>query len=126
MKLFNSQVNKLKWGINDGTEVTLDRSSNIIGSYNNEANFPHKLLLTDTQVSKILKAFANGLSANIKFSKTQLSKMIQLGGIVIHDRPIFGNILSSVATKGTDISRNLGKYFLDKQIDKFNKEYIII
>ena len=73
MKLFNSQVNKLKWGINDGTEVTLDRSSNIIGSYNNEANFPHKLLLTDTQVSKIPKAFANGLSANIKFSKTQLS-----------------------------------------------------
>ena len=29
--------------------------------------FPHKLLLTDTQVSKIRKAFANGPSANIKF-----------------------------------------------------------
>ena len=98
----------------------------MIRNSNDETNFSHKLLLTDIQVSKIRKAFSNGLSANIKFSKTQLSKMIQLGGIVIHDRPIFGNILSSVATKGTDISRNLGKYFLDKQIDKFNKEYIII
>ena len=34
------------------------------------------------QVSKICKAFANGLPANIKFSKTQLSKMLQLGGIL--------------------------------------------
>ena len=36
----------------------------------------------------------------------------------------FGNILPSVAKKGTDIARNLGKNFLDKQIDKVNKEYI--
>ena len=39
-------------------------------------------MLTDTQVSKICKAFVNGSSANIKFSKTQLSKMIQSGGIL--------------------------------------------
>ena len=45
-------------------------------------NFSHKLLLTNTEVSKIRKAFANGLSANIKFSKTQLPKMIQSGGIL--------------------------------------------
>ena len=54
----------------------------MIGNPNDETNFPHKLLLTYTQVSKICKAFANGSSANIKFSKTQLSKMIQSGGIV--------------------------------------------
>ena len=47
----------------------------MIGNSNDETNFPHKLLLTDTQVSKILKAFANDSSANIKFSKTHLSKM---------------------------------------------------
>ena len=46
----------------------------------NEANFPHKLLLTNTQVSNLLKTFANNLSADIKLSKTQLSKMIQSGG----------------------------------------------
>ena len=45
-------------------------------------NYKHKLLLTDTQVSKIRKAFANSSSANIRFSKTQLSKMIQSGGIL--------------------------------------------
>ena len=42
-------------------------------------NFLHKLLLTDTKVSKICKIFANCLSANVKFSKTELSKMIQSG-----------------------------------------------
>ena len=52
------------------------------GSSNDETNFPHELLLTDTQVSKIRKAFANGSSADIKFSKTQLSKTIQPGGIL--------------------------------------------
>ena len=51
-------------------------------NFNDETNFPHKLLLTDTQVSKIRKAFANGSSANIKFSKIQMSNMIQLGGIL--------------------------------------------
>ena len=54
----------------------------MIGNYNDETNFPQKLLLTDTQDSKIHKSFANGSSANIKFSKTQLSKMIQSGGIL--------------------------------------------
>ena len=36
-------------------------------------------MLTNTQVSSVLKLFANGSSANIKFSKDQLSKMVQLG-----------------------------------------------
>ena len=82
-----------------------------------------QLLLTDTQVSKIRKAFAYCASANIKFSKTQLSKIVESGG-VLRGIPIFGNILSSVAKKGTDVARNLGKIFLDKQIDTINKEYI--
>ena len=46
----------------------------------NETNFSHKLLLTNRQVSSLCKAFANHLSANIKLSKTQLSKMIQSAG----------------------------------------------
>ena len=48
----------------------------------NENNFPNKLLLINTQVSNLLKAFANNSSANIKLSKTQLSKMIQSGGFL--------------------------------------------
>ena len=64
----NSQLNKLNSGIKSGTEVTL------VGNSSDETNFPHKLLLTNTHVSKIRKGFANGSSANIQFSKTQLSK----------------------------------------------------
>ena len=52
-----------------------------------------------------------------------MSKVVQIGG-VFWGIPIFGNILSSAAKKETDISRNLGKVFLNKQIDRFNKEYI--
>ena len=60
--------------------MTLNLSSKVIGDFNNEANFPHKLLLTSTQVSRLRKAFSNRLSGNTKFSKTQLSKTVLLGG----------------------------------------------
>ena len=69
VKLSNSQLNKLKSGIKNGTEVTLKLSSNVVGDSNEEINFTHKLLSTNTQVSRLPKAFANGSSANIKLSK---------------------------------------------------------
>ena len=52
------------------------------GGSNDKGNFPHELLLTDRQVSSIRKAFANNSSVDIKFSKTQLSKMIESGGFL--------------------------------------------
>ena len=55
IKLSNSELNKLKSGIKNGTELTLNLSSNLIGNSNDETNFSHKLLLTDTQVSKTRK-----------------------------------------------------------------------
>ena len=39
-------------------------------------------MLTNRQVTNLRKAFANHTSTDIKFSKTQLSKMIQLGGFI--------------------------------------------
>ena len=39
-----------------------------------------KLLLNDTQVLKICKAFGNDSSVNTNFPNTYLSKMIQSGG----------------------------------------------
>ena len=50
--------------------------------WNDEINFPHKLL-TNTQVSKLLKTCVNCSSANIKFSRTQLSKIVQSGGFIL-------------------------------------------
>ena len=80
VKLSNSQLNKFKSAIKNENEVVLRLSSNMIGD--DENNFPHKLLLTSRQVANIRKAFANHSSANIKLSKTQLSKMIQSGGFL--------------------------------------------
>ena len=47
VKLSSSQFNKSKSGIKNGTEATLNLSSNLIGETNDETNFPQKLLLTD-------------------------------------------------------------------------------
>ena len=81
VKLSNSQLSKFKSAIKNETEVVLRLSSNIIGD--NEINFPHKLLLTNREVSNLCKAFANHSSSDIKLSKTQLSKMIQSEGFLV-------------------------------------------
>ena len=53
VKLSNSQLNKFKSAIKNETEVVLRLSSNMIGD--NETSFPHKLLLTNRQVSNLRK-----------------------------------------------------------------------
>ena len=45
---WSNSLNKLKTGLKNGTQVTLNLSSNIVGNSNDEANFPHKLLLNNT------------------------------------------------------------------------------
>ena len=103
VKLSNSQLNKLKSAIKNETEVVLRLSSNMIGD--NETNFPHKLLLTNRQVSNLCKAFTNHSSANIKLSKTQLSKMIQsegflgrlLGPLLKTGLPLISNVIKPLA-----------------------------
>ena len=82
VKLSNSQLNKLKSAIKNETDVVLRLSPNMIDDSNDKTNFPHELLLTGRQVSSIRKAFANNLSVGIKFSKTQLLKMIQSEGFL--------------------------------------------
>ena len=54
----------------------------MIGNSDDETNFPQTLLLTNRQVANLRKAFANYTSTDVKLSKTQLSKMIQLGGFL--------------------------------------------
>ena len=50
--LSKSQLNKLKSGIKNSTKVTFKLSSNVVRDSNDENNFPHELLLTNTQVSR--------------------------------------------------------------------------
>ena len=104
VKLSNLQLNELKLGKN-GTEVTLKTSSNVLADSNDENNFPHKLLLTNTQVSKLFKAFENNPSANKDLSKTQLHKIEQSGGflgrilrpLLRNGLPLIGNVLKPLA-----------------------------
>ena len=100
VKLSDSQLNKLKSAIKNETEVALRLLSNMIGD--NVVNFPHQLLLTNTQVSNLGKAFANNSSVDIKFSKTQLSKMIQSGGFL-------GRLLGLLLKTGLPLISNVIK-----------------
>ena len=61
VKLSNSHLNKLKSAIEDGTEVVLRLSSNMIGDSNDKINFSHELLLPNRQIAKLCKAFSNYL-----------------------------------------------------------------
>ena len=64
VKLSSLQLNKLKSATKNETEVVLRLSSNMIGD--GKTNFPHKLLLTNRQVSNLCKAFADKSSTDIK------------------------------------------------------------
>ena len=95
----------MKSAIKIGTKVTLNLSSNVLRDSNSENNFPYKCLLTNTQVSKIRKAIANGSSANRKLSKTQLHKIVQSGRFLVRllgpllkaRLPLIGNVLKPLA-----------------------------
>ena len=54
MKFSNSKLNKWKSTIKNGTELTLNLSSNLIGNSNDETNFQLKLLLTNTKYQKFV------------------------------------------------------------------------
>ena len=57
-------------------------SSNVVEDSNDENDFLYKLLLTNTKVSKLRKAFANGSSAKIKLLKIQLDEIGQSRGFL--------------------------------------------
>ena len=101
------QLIKLRSGIKNSTQVTLNLSSNAVGASNDENSFPYKLLLTNTKISKIRKDFPNGSSANIKFSKTQLTKMVEFSGILMPgDLPYLSNIIDSFLKEADNMDLN--------------------
>ena len=102
VKLSNSQLNKLESAIKNETDVVLRLSSNMVGNSGDNTNFPHDILLTDRQVPNIRKAFANNLSTDIKFSKAQLSKIIQSGGFL-------GKILGPLLRTGLPLMKSVIK-----------------
>ena len=71
--------------IGDSTELHSD----------DETNFPHKLLLTNRQITNLSKAFAN------KSSETQIPKMVQsgrlLGPLLKTGLPLIKNVIQPFA-----------------------------
>ena len=100
--LSNSQLNKLKSAIKNKTELILRLSSNMISNSDDKTNFPQKLLLTNRQVANLCKSFANNLSANIKLSKTQLSKIVQSGEFL-------GRLIGPLVQAGLPLMKNVIK-----------------
>ena len=74
----------------------------MIGNSDDETNFPHKLLLTNRQVTNLHKVFAKNSSTDSKLSKTHLSKMIQSGGL-------FGRLLGPLLKTGLPLLKNVTK-----------------
>ena len=99
VKLWNSQLNKLKSAIKNET-VVLRLLSNIISD--NETNFPHKFLLTNRRVSNLRKAFTDNWSTDIKLSKTQLTRMIESWRFL-------GRLLSPLLKIGLPLIKNVIK-----------------
>ena len=92
----------MKSAIKNETEVTLNHSSNIIGDSNDEKHFPYKLLLANTQISKLRKAFPNNPSANKKLWKTELDKIGKQGGVL-------GRLLAPLLKTGLHLMGNVLK-----------------
>ena len=109
VKLSSSQLNKLKSAIKNESDVVLRLSSNMIGTDNsdNNTNYPHELLLTNRQVANLRNAFAKYTSADIKLSKTQLSKMIQSGGFLGR---LLGPLLRTGLPLMTSVIKPLAKH----------------
>ena len=89
-KLSNSQLNKLKSAIKQKKKEKKKNWNSFeiiikyVGNSDDKTNFPHELLLTNRQVANLRKAFANNSSNDIKLSRTQLSKMMQLVEFLTH------------------------------------------
>ena len=86
VKLSDSQLNKLRSSAKNQTGVTLRINIKMFDGN----NLPYKLLLTARQKTKPRNAFENILSAGIKLSKTQISKITNFGGFL-------GSLLSKIA-----------------------------
>ena len=68
-------------------------------------NFPHELLLTIRQNTKLRNAINNNLATDIKLSKAQIKKLIQSGGFL-------GKLLNKLAGPLMNVALSLAKNVL--------------
>ena len=70
VKLSDNQLKKLKTAVKNGTTLRIS-----LKMFNGN-NLPHELLLTTRQKTKLRNSFNNNMSADLKVSKAQISKII--------------------------------------------------
>ena len=68
----------MKSAVKNKTGTTLTMSLKIF----DKNDLPHELLLTARQKTKLRNAFNKNMSTDAKLSKTQISKIIQSGGLL--------------------------------------------
>ena len=100
-KLSDSQLNKLKSAVKNKQGTTL-RMNNRMFSAN---NLPHESLLTTRQPTRLRNAIESNISTYIKFSKVQISKIIQPTGFL-------GSLLSKIAVPLMKVAVPLAKNIL--------------
>ena len=76
VQLSDTQLKKLKTAVENKTGTTLRMNFKMF----NGNDLPHELLLTTRQKTKLRNSFNNNMSADLKLSKAQISKIIQSGG----------------------------------------------
>ena len=91
--------------------------STVVSDSNDENNFQHKLFLTNTQVLRLRKAFANGSSANIKYTKTQLHKIGESGWLL-------GRLLGPLLKTGLPLIKNVLKTLAKSDLVGINSSNI--
>ena len=98
VKLSNSQLNKLKSTVKNKQGTTIRMNTRMF----NGNNLPHELLLTTIQTTKLSNAIENNMSTDIKFSKGQISKIIQSEGFL-------GKILGPLLKTGLSLLKSVIK-----------------
>ena len=76
--LSDAQLKKLKIAVKKKTGRTLRMSLKMF----NGNDFPHELLLTARQKTKLRNGFNNNIWTDVKLSTAQTSKIIQSGGFL--------------------------------------------
>ena len=78
VKLSDTQLRKLKTAVKDKPGTTLRISLKMF----NGNDLPHELLLTTRKKAKLRNTFNNNISIDLKFSRAQISKIIQSRGFL--------------------------------------------
>ena len=74
----------------------------MIGNTDDGTDFPHKLSLTDRQVSRLRTVFVNNSSPNINLWKTQLPGVVKV-------RALLGRLLGPLLKTGLPLMKNVRK-----------------